>query len=402
MMEGSMKSALRTLVGSISATAVFAATGFIAAFAREQFLGINLRDWSIQSLTILAGKFAADTFFLILNLAASGWWVLCPGLVLASVAVFFLRHRKTPAYFAPAAECLLAAPILVWLLLSIVRFEAPIIPLHGWILAPSGESPLSTAIRQLHPKAAKAPGYSRKYVQTAISTTAASPGAVTLENYYFSGHTDNPGMLLLEASSDDVGTQLNTIGFAFNKKAAARNSLQSAYAGVAAACLLAFMYIVLSQQVRGAKSRTSGTCPAPDAAPQQPHQGLIERYSSDLLFVLRALVIASLAIAAVLLPFSYGKVIDSTLFPDSSITYIQPSTDTVDGKATLRSGEFPLLGQTDASIFLLWIQSGEGQTQIIEVPKEKIVALSLHANVDVLEKISNCITQKQDVECQSN
>lgn len=408
MTESSLKAGLKTLLAGISATALFAATGFIAAFAREQFLGISLRDWSIQSLTILAGKFAADTFFLVLNLAALHWYVLAIALVLACAAVFILRHRKTPAFFIPAAECLLAAPILVWLLISIMNFEAPIIPLHGWVLAPNGESPLSTAIRQLHPKASFAPTSSRRYVQRAISNAAPAPGATSTDTYYFN-QSAGPGALLLESSSDDLGTQLNAIGFTLYKPYAALNRLHGAYASAASACVLAFIYLLLPQQ-GGTRMRGKDTAESPASQPphegtrqgahQDVHQGLKLMYLSDLQFVLRSLVIAGLVIAALLLPYAYGKVIDSTLFPDSYVTYVQPSTDSVDGKATLKNGEYPVIGQTDASIFLLWIQGGGGHTQIVEVPRDKIVELDLQATVDVLGKISDCITQKQGVECQ--
>jgi hypothetical protein len=373
--ESSLKTALKTLIAGISVTAFFATTGFIAAFGREQFLGINLSDWSVQTLTIFAGRFAADSFFLVLNLAARHWFILGLGLVLTGVAIFLIRHMKTPAYCAPAAESLLALPILVWLLFSIGNFEAATIPLRGWILSPNDETPLSNAVRQLHPKVSVAPQSSSQYVQTAISTSAVSPGVTKLEDYYFSSQLESPGVLLLEASSDDVGKQLNAIGFNANTRKEARNSLYSRYSSAVAACILALIYVLLSKQ------------------------GPELKYWGDLLFVLRTSVIAALLIAALLLPYTYGKVIDSTLFPDSYITYLQPSTDSIDGKAELVSGEYPIVSKTDTSIFLLWIQGGGGHTEVIEVPIQKIVQLDLQADVDVLAKISTCIANPGK-ECQ--
>ena len=363
-----LKSGLITLLAGFSATAIFAATGFIASFGREQFLGINLSDWSVQTLSILAGRCAADSFFLVLNLTARHWVVVVGCASLIGAGVVLMRHRKVPAFFPPAAECLLALPILIWLLAVIASFEAPTIALRGWVLASGGETPLSTAIRQLHPEVSIASStQSKKYVQAAMAKTAAAPGITQLEGYYFSNRKDGPGALLLESSSDDVGKQLDAIGFRYHTPDAARNLLYDEYAQALAACVLAFCYILLSRQ-----------CPE-------------SKIWSDLLLVLRTSVILLSAVATVLLPYAYGKLVDSALFPNAHVTYSEPSTDPSSDKPSVKNGEFPVLSQDDKSVSLLWIQGGGGHTKIVQVPREKILILNFEADVDALAKISECI-----------
>jgi hypothetical protein len=371
-----LKSGLISLLAGISATAAFATTGFIAAFGREQFLGTNLSNWSIQTLTILAGRFAADSFFLVLNLGARYWIALIVCFVLIGVGVVLSRLMKVPAWLAHTAESLLAVPLLIWLLIIIATIEVPTVPLRGWILATNSESPLSTAIRQLHPKVSKASlsTYSQ-YVQTAVAKTGDSPAVTRLEDYHVINQSSSPGVLLLEASSNDVSQQMKSLGFEFHYRENAKNLLYSRYAMAVSVCLLAFLYIVLMRQ-----------------SPQS-------KLWCDLLLVLRTSVMVTFAVATLLLPYVYGKLIDSTLFPDAFVTYTERSTSDAGGKDVLKSGEFPLISQSDTSLSLLWIQGGGGHTKIIEVPRANIVKLDLEADVDALAKIAQCVT-KPDGNCQ--
>lgn len=371
-----LKSGLVTLLAGVSATAIFAVTGFIAAFGREQLLGVDLADWSAQRLTVLAGRCAADSFFLVLNLMAAHRVLLTIVAIIVAAGAVALRHRKFPAWVAPAAECVVSVPLLVWLLLVIIHFEAPTIPLRGWIVSPNSQTPLSTAIYQLHPKlSAESRRVSPAFVQNAISNSTISPGSNRLSEFEFATRPNGPGVLLLETASDNLTRQLAGIGFPKRNRQKARNILYRDYAGAVAACFLALIYIVLSRQ-----------CPE-------------SKVWSDVLAVLRTAIIAFSAVATVLLPYVYGKLFDSTLFPNAYVTYETPSTDTADGKPTLQSGQFPVISQTDASLSLLWIQSGVGHTQIIQVPREKVRSLVYVADVDALSKIAKCTIQPE-ADCQ--
>ena len=367
-----LKSGLITLLAGMSATAAFAATGFIAEFGRDQLLGINLSDWSVQRLTLLAGRCAADSFFLVLNLLERHWNLVTVCVVAAGAGMVLLRHRKLPAWAAPAAECALAVPLLIWLLMSITNFEGPTVPLRGWIMAPNGQSPLSTAIRQLHPtvSASSVAAGSRDYVKSAVTATAASPGVTRLSEYYYGNRSDGPGALLLESSSDEVGQQLKAIGFTYHARDAARNLLYNGYARVVTVCILALLYILLSRQ-----------------SPESKLWG-------DLLTVVRVAVIITSGVATVLLPYVYGKLVDSTLFSNCHIAYTDPTA-----KTNPQGGEFPVISQTDTSLSLLWIQSGGGHTQIIQIPRDKVLSLEFESDVDALAKISKCIEQPGS-ECQ--
>ncbi len=398
-----LKSGLITLLAGVSATAAFAATGFIAAFGREQFLGVNLSDWSAQTLTLLAGRCAADSFFLLLNLSARHWFIVSAFVLLVGASAVVLRQVKLPALAAPAAECVLAVPLLVWLLMVIGNFEGPTIPLRGWILAPQWESPVREALNQLHLravdlKAAKtntaaqadqagganpateaSPAASVLGAAAGENTPAqhstAAPGVTRLGDYYYADRDDTPGVLLLEASSEAVGKLLSEYHYPLYKPSMARNLLYSQYGKAVAACLLAMLYILFSSQ-----------CPE-------------SKVWSDLLTVLRTGVVVASGVSTVMLPYVYGKLVDSTLFPNAIVTYLQPPTDAPGGTATLVSGEYPVISQTGTALSLLWVQRGGGHTRIIQVPVDKVVSLEFVAEVDALAKISRCISNPGN-ECQ--
>jgi len=371
-----LKSGLITLLAGISITAAFAATGFIAAFGREQLLGVTVSDWSVQTLTILAGRCAADSFFLVLNLVVRHWVLLIIVVTLLGAATAVIRHRLLRGWISPAAECLLAVPLLIWLVIVIVKFEAPTVALRGWILASEQATPLSTAVRQLHPRVSVVAKSSTDYIRGAASA-ANAPGVTRLQDYYFLNQRDTPGVLLLEASSDRVSRDLQAIGFKYRTRDRARNQLLSTYARAVLACILALLYILVSAQ-----------CPE-------------SKVWSDVLTALRTAVIVTSTVATILVPYVYGKVVDATLFQDAHVTYLVPSTVSTDQKDAVVSSEYPVVSQSDKAVSLLFISHGGGYTKIIEVPREKILRMDLGAEVDALAKISACVANStEEGECQ--
>lgn len=373
--EPFLKSGLITLFASLSVTTAFAATGFIAAVGREQFLGFNVTDWSAQTLTILASRCAVDSFFGVLNLAAIHWELLVLCIVLIAAGAILLRRRQFPLWVAPAAECAVAVPLLIWVLVVVVTFEAPTVPMRGWIVASSFESPLDLAISQMHLQAAPGPHKPSR---------AASPSVSTIENYLSTKNIDTPGILLLESSSDYAGQLLSTRAFTHHSQMAANKLLDAGYAKAIVACALALLYVVLTRKFPKSRIWT------------------------DVLVVLRTAIIIASSIGTVLIPYTYGKVIDPALFPDAYISYTEPRPNFVDpdlrpwkgGDPMMHGGEFPLISQTDRSIFLLWVQLGAGYTKLIEVPRDRIVSINLVGDVDALAKISECKSNVQSAGCQ--
>jgi hypothetical protein len=375
-----LKSGLISILAGVSATAAFAATGFIAAFGREQFLGINLNDWSTQTLTLLAGRCVADSFFMVLFWALSHWVVLSVCVVLMGAGVVLLRHRKVPSWAPPVAESLVALVLLIWLLAIIVRFEGPTILLRGWVIAPDFETPLNRAICELSPtKECKK-----------LSSKAAAAGVTGLGNYFDTKSSDSPGVLLLESSSVEASNLLGSKGFRKHQPEQAQKLLYNKYAAAVTLSALALLYVAISGKY--------------------PEAG---RWS-DILFVLRAGVIVASIISAVMLPYVYGKIVDPALFPNAFLQYTEsrPSGVTENGdKVTggdpvVDAGGFPVVSQTDTSIFILWVQGASGSgslaghTKIIEVPRDKIIAINYSANIDAIAKISECQMGEQGADCQ--
>jgi hypothetical protein len=300
---------------------------------------------------------------------------------LLAAALAFLRHRKFPRWLPAAAESGVALAMTIFLLYTIVHFEAPTVQLRGWLIASDLESPLDKAICDLSPSrdGCAKPG-----------SKAAAPGVTRVGSYARADqdldltNVDNPGILLLESSSTQAGLLLKDYHFTNPlQPEAALKLLYDKYACLVVASLLSLLF--LSFLTRPAELPVW----------------------SDVLTVTRTALVIVSAVSSLMIPYVYGKLVDPALLPNAFLQFLQDrptvmsnlGQEVVGGDPFEQGGSFPVVSQTDKSLSVLSIQRGTGITKLIEIPREKIVSIDYAADVDVLAKISEC--QKGEVgQCQ--
>src|ERR1039457_5008247 len=109
------RSGLTAVLAGVSLTAAFAATGFIAALGREQFLGIHLSNWSAETLSLLAGRCAADSFFIVLDFVSGHPVSVAICAFLVAAALVSSRHSKFPRWMPAAVESVLTVAMTIFL-----------------------------------------------------------------------------------------------------------------------------------------------------------------------------------------------------------------------------------------------------------------------------------------------
>jgi hypothetical protein len=373
------RSGLTAVLAGVSLSAAFAATGFIAALGREQFLGIHLSDWSAETLSLLAGRCAADSFFMVLNYVSVHPKMVAIGALLVAAALVCSRHGRLPRWLPAAVESVLAAAMAIFLLYAIVYFEAPTVKLRGWVIASDLQSPIDKAICDLSP---------HRETCARAGSKAAAPGVTKMGSNSGANQdltkVDDPGILLLESSSAQAGKLLEDYNFTNHlEPGEALRQLYGEYASLVAVSLLSLLFLSFFAM------RT-----------ELP-------VWSDVLTVMRAALVIVSAVSTLMIPYVYGKLVDPALFPNAFMQYLEDRPKALSnlgqtipgGDPFEKGGSFPVVSQTDKSLSVLSIERGTGVTKLIEIPREKIVSINYTADVDVLAKISECRKGEGD-QCQ--
>jgi hypothetical protein len=360
-----LRSGLITLLAGVSASAAFAATGFIVALGREQLLGFHLDEWTAQTLTLLAGRCVADSFLMLIDLIAAHPVTACSVLLGIAAGAIALRHLTLPPWVGPAAQCLVASILILALANVVVGFEAPTVPMRGWLL-PSDNAGrtinlFTFAINcQLLAKCTSPAG----------TSTTRPPGNSPVVTHLLqrANHVDaaNPAVLLLETASPAVAAQLaGQVSETYNPSDA-RALLNGKYELALGVCFLSLLFTLLVQE------------------------HLETKIWSEVVLALRSVVVLFSAASTVMLPYVYGKIVDATLFPVAYVSFEQPPTG--DGvSAEIKNGEYPLLSRDDKKMDFLFIAQNTGATQIVEVPVERIHSLKIVSNFDAMQLIANCM-----------
>jgi hypothetical protein len=379
MLQRFWRSGLAAVLAGVSLSAAFAAIGFIAALGREQFLGIHLNNWSAETLSLLAGRCAADSLFMSLDFASRHPVIMTICALLVAAALILPRHSKIPKWVPPAVESSLAAAMTITLFILILRYEVPTIQLRGWLIAPNLESPIDKAICDLSP---------HREGCAKVGSTAAAPGVTKVGTISRRNgdlkNVDDPGVLLLESSSTHAGDLLKDYHFTNPlKPAEALKRLYDRYAFVAMISFLSLFFLSFFTW----RTELQVWC--------------------DVLTVTRSALVLVSALSTLMIPYVYGKLVDPALFPNAYLQFLQdrPTVTSNQGQQVAggppfgEGGSFPVVGQTDTTISVLSIELGTGVTKLIEIPRAKIFSINYTADVDVLAKISECRKGKGD-QCQ--
>jgi hypothetical protein len=316
-----MPQATSAWIGALGITAGLAAAGFIGKLALQQFLGIELANWTALDLSIFAGQWAIETLRIILQGVLDhpfSWGIpillyLTPTLI----SFTFPLHDKR-GQIAARASITLAA---IGLCYALVWCEMPTLSLNNWLtkkITLQLDEP-DSGILSSREADMKATLLVSKMDGIALVIPSQPPGgAPSLEVCGLSGD-HIPGRLRAHLRTDLPAT-------------AATSELHAIYAACVIICLTSLIALYLHQVV------------------EKPHL-LDDAFRALRLFASFVL----LPLVACLIPYMYGKLIYPSEFPSVTVTFKSEDAD----KSTPSSQEPPstqrmlILDETDKDLSLL-------------------------------------------------
>jgi len=124
-------------VGALQLTVLLAATGFIGKVSLQQFLGIDLGNWTASDLSLFAGHWAFDTLKVVLQLLIThpfrfGWPV---ALYLMPLLLSYVLPARLQEW-RRISTMVSVVVVLVSLTLVLARYEVPTLLMNDWLTTP--------------------------------------------------------------------------------------------------------------------------------------------------------------------------------------------------------------------------------------------------------------------------
>jgi hypothetical protein len=121
-------------LGGLGLAATLAAAGFIGKVALQQFLGVELGNWSAQDLSNFAGRWAIDSASVVLTQILDNW------LLFGAACIFYLAPMVLALSFSDGSRVVRISTLLsaglasVALVLVLTWWEIPTLSLNGWLM----------------------------------------------------------------------------------------------------------------------------------------------------------------------------------------------------------------------------------------------------------------------------
>lgn len=349
---------IRAWTAALQLAAVLATVGFVARFAREQLLGISLGDWTAQDLSQFAGRFALDTVLLIFRWITEHSFLHSVVLILLLIPGFFSLYcepNHVAARITRLATTVLSGGCLLFVLVS---YEIPATALNGW-LATSLSRDLESTAQTSKPAANASPA-----ADTAPVSLMAR-GQDQLQLNFFLSKSDN---ILLKCAATP-GFQLPGRLAALQKDGqptfpqladTARGTLRFQYV----ACTLLALVVGLTFYLQ---------------PPYKP-TGRLDHVADILRFLIAYLL---LPLATLLVPYMYGKLVDSTVFFTADVQFEKGMPDPIPATKFV-------VQRSDKEVSLLYFVGG-GLPHVDFYPRDKIYHFGVYQQQDVLQNwIESC------------
>jgi hypothetical protein len=365
-------------MGALQITAGLALIGFIAKLAREQFLGIELSNWTALDLSIFAGRWAIDTLTTVLNQTLQHPFVfILPAclLLLPLVVSFALPVDHHLARLFALGSVAIAATGLLWVL---VWCEMPTMAIENWLTKPLSiqleepttrlmdrrESYLRLALFVSKMEGVAVPGGKVECPSSDTAASAASPGKG--DNGSASAMPkagrDRDGSISLGDAPKILTPflQMPTHWHPLPPADAAGDDLNWLYSLSVVICLLGWLTLSLQNP-----AERTGTV-------------------DEIFRVLRlGIVLFLLPVVSCLLPYMYGKLLYSTKFLAARMTL-------KDQKMITPQEEVLVIDQTDKDISLLRTKP-QLVPYILVIRREDVQSITLDVPQDVItQSIKNC------------
>jgi hypothetical protein len=333
-------SRIRGWIAALGVAGALAAIGFIARFAREQFQGVPGADWSVSELSIQAGRFVVDSFVVpvtfFFNYVPYHWFTDTAAVLLltASVGVFWWTPRGRHKWLVHASALLVLICTLVYVFLE---FEVPTFPLQAWFAGgiPSAEQDFGRGT----------------FVNRRAWELSRTLVASRLE-------------------SNDDRKNVAMLGSFQLSREEAKATIERHYSYAILVCALGWLYFLLS----------SGS--------------LLKGRARVVMDSGRLVAVLLLLAVTCLVPYVYGKLIDSSTLPKADIGYTESAARSEKGKelkieaVAASASEVPVLSDTEKMVTILSIHPQEGKlSKVIEIPRDHLLYLHYWGTIDPLPKL---------------
>ena len=295
---------------ALGVTALLALAGFIVKTAQEQFLGLALTQWGASELSTTAARWLADSLLLVCQVGMQHPILAVLWCLLMFLPVILVYECSPESRLVRVARLFIIGGWVMTLLLTLIRVQLPVIPVENWLTAGlsdhfGGGSDLSANPCK---KDDKAPSNKELKVASVCNAGTHLPQMEqslhkrTLEynrEIFLSKAADigrsrcNVGMLPLAVQAQNISSEQWP-----ERAAAAERWLQHRYVlqiGVFAGSMLALL----------AFAGTFGSSRL---------DGLAE-------LLLAVAGFALLPLCLLFVPYSYGKILNSTVLPSATLQF---------------------------------------------------------------------------------
>jgi hypothetical protein len=292
-------------IGALGVTAALAAAGFIAKLSLQQFLGIELGNWSAVDLSIFAGRWAIDTLSIILGHLLNhpiqfGVPILL--YLLPTLISFSLPQRDRRGRIATRVSILFATCGLIF---ALTWAEMPTLSFKDWLI-----SPLHDQLNDPDPGLLKS-----READLRVTLLVSKMDGIAEQG------------TVCEKSGQELPDNLRPHLTSRYPAVTARNQLENLYAACVIICLTSMFTLYFHRTM------------------EEPR--LIDEGFRALRLLTSLLL---LPLVASLIPYMYGKLLYPTTFPQVTVTLSDKDAPPV-GKGT--DDRLLVMDETDKDVSLL-------------------------------------------------
>jgi hypothetical protein len=353
---GGLPAGLSKWVGALQLTVIFAATGFIGKVSLQQFLGIDLGNWSSVDLTLFAGHWAFETLTVVLNQVVSHPGTF--GLPFFLYVVTMLSPYAIPVKNSHARMATMGSIGLTTVALLIVLYtlEMPTLSMNNWLTQRLSAQLKPNALGDLNQRTA---------ILSAIlleSKMEGVGGADAGSSFCFAPIVAPSGGQLTPSQVQDQQYEARQIALLPSDTDAAKDRLERYYGCAVLVCMIAWFTMYF-------------------------HAPIDENGVANELFRAIRLGVSLVLLPTVtcLLPYMYAKLIYATTFSEVTVAFKKESglTEVPD--------RYLIVDETEKDISLLTPVGSSQQTPSVQVIDR--AAISKLNRTDTKDVINNMLVQ---------
>jgi hypothetical protein len=351
---GGLPADLSKWIGALQLTVIFAATGFIGKVSLQQFLGIDLGNWSTADLTLFAGHWAFETLTVVLNQVVThpGTFAIPFFLYVVTMLSPYAIPVKNP--HARMATMGSIAFTTIALLMVLYTLEMPTLSMNNWLTQALSAQVKTNPIGDLN-------GRTADFDAMLLESKMDGVGDVS-KSLCFAPITPNSNGQFTAGQVQEQEHEARQIELLSGDKDVAKDKLDRYYACAVLVCMIAWFTIYFHAPI--------------DA----------DGVGNELFRALRLGVsLVLLPTVTALLPYMYAKLIYATTFSEVTVSFKK------DSGLTEVPVQYLIVDETDKDISLLTPISPTQHTPDVQVIDRD--AISKMNRTDTKDVINSMLVQ---------